>query len=462
MVALLISVPLYPFFLRSMEAAAERKRTARRTGRMTGPGYPSLYQINTRVWLTNLSRSLGRPATLDDVPDAELDRVAAMELDWVWLLSVWQTGPASRQVSLTSPTWREEFENTLPDLTDADIAGSGFAITGYRAHPDLGGEPALARMRERLRSRGLRLMLDFVPNHTGLDHPWVEEHPEYYVAGSELDLVRSPGNYRRIKARGRRSHPGPWPGPLLPRLARHAPARLRQAATREAMLAELMTVAAQCDGVRCDMAMLILPDVFQRTWGIWAEPFWPRATQAVRERFPGFLLHGRGLLGPRVGAAAAGLRLHLRQAAVRSAPRRPGPAGTGPPQGRDSTIRAGSPASWRTTTSRGPLPLSRRRFTRRPPSSPSSRPGCAFFTRGNSRGGGSGSRLTCVAAPDEAVDQRLTVSIAGCSMCSAGPWCARAAGSWSRARPPGKETGAGIASWRSPGREQAASDCSWR
>ena len=255
---------------------------------MTRLGYPSLYQINTRVWLTNLSRSLGRPATLDDVPDAELDRVAAMELDWVWLLSVWQTGPASRQVSLTSPTWREEFENTLPDLTNADIAGSGFAITGYRAHPDLGGEPALARMRERLRSRGLRLMLDFVPNHTGLDHPWVEEHPEYYVAGTELDLMRSPGNYRRIKgaggdrilAYGRDPYFPGWPDTLQ--------LDYGSAATREAMLAELMTVAAQCDGVRCDMAMLILPDVFQRTWGIWAEPFWPRATQAVRERFPGF------------------------------------------------------------------------------------------------------------------------------------------------------------------------------
>lgn len=28
--------------------------------------YPSLYQINTRVWLTELSKSLGRPATLDN------------------------------------------------------------------------------------------------------------------------------------------------------------------------------------------------------------------------------------------------------------------------------------------------------------------------------------------------------------------------------------------------------------
>src|SRR5262249_43768586 len=127
------------------------------------PIYPSLYQINTRVWLTELSSAIGRAATLDDIPDAELDRVAAMGVDWVWLLSGWQTGSLCRQVSLNNPEWREEFQHTLPDLCDADIAGSGFAITGYSVSPGLGGDPALARLRERLRGRGLRLLLDFVP-----------------------------------------------------------------------------------------------------------------------------------------------------------------------------------------------------------------------------------------------------------------------------------------------------------
>ena len=146
---------------------------------MTQPAYPLLYQINTRVWLTELSRNLGRPATLDDIPDAELDRLAEMGFDWVWFLSVWQTGPAGQRVSRSNPEWRKEFQETLPDLREEDIPGSGFAITGYTVHRSLGGDAALARLRERLRQRGLRLLLDFVPNHTGLDHPWVEDHPEY-------------------------------------------------------------------------------------------------------------------------------------------------------------------------------------------------------------------------------------------------------------------------------------------
>ena len=140
------------------------------------PAYPSLYQVNTRVLLTALSRTLGRPATLDDIPDAELDRIAGLGFDYVWLLSVRRTGSAGQRVSRAHAGWRHEFEDTLPDLCAEDIAGSGFAITGYTAHPAVGGTAALARTRRRLQARGLKLMLDFVPNHTALDHPWVEDH----------------------------------------------------------------------------------------------------------------------------------------------------------------------------------------------------------------------------------------------------------------------------------------------
>src|SRR4030095_3742143 len=126
------------------------------------PAHPSLYQINTRVWLTALSRSLGRAAPLPDRPDIDLDRVAGMGFDWVWLLSVWCTGAAAQGISRSNPEWRREFEETLPDLREEDIGGSGFAITGYTVHPGLGGEAALARLRERLRQRGITVLLDLV------------------------------------------------------------------------------------------------------------------------------------------------------------------------------------------------------------------------------------------------------------------------------------------------------------
>src|SRR5512135_955842 len=107
---------------------------------MSDPRYPALHQINSRVWLTELSHALGRHATLDDIPDAELARVAEMGFDWVWFLSVWQTGPAAQAISRANSEWRREFVETLPDLKDEDIAGSGFAIQNYTVHRDLGGD----------------------------------------------------------------------------------------------------------------------------------------------------------------------------------------------------------------------------------------------------------------------------------------------------------------------------------
>ncbi len=255
---------------------------------MTTAVHPSLYQINTRVWLTSLAEKLGRPAKLDDIPDAELDRLAKMGFDWVWFLSVWRTGPAGQRVSRANTEWRKEFQETLSDLREEDIAGSGFAITAYSVPASLGGDEALARLRRRLAERGLKLMLDFVPNHMALDHPWVESHPEYFVAGTEVDLSREPRNYIRVPRKkgnmilafGRDPYFPGWPDTL--QLDYSNPA------TQEAMLGELEKIAGRCDGVRCDMAMLALPEVFERTWGRKSQPFWPRATARVREKLPDF------------------------------------------------------------------------------------------------------------------------------------------------------------------------------
>jgi len=252
------------------------------------PRYPALYQINTRVRLSELSQSLGRASTLDDIGDAELDRWAALGFDWIWLLGVWQTGPAGLRVSLNEPAWRREFQQTLPDLCDEDIGGSCFAIRSYTVHDGLGGDAALARLRERMSQRGLKLMLDFVPNHVALDHPWVDEQPDFFVPGSAAELANAPQNWCRLRTRagsrvlahGRDPYFDGWPDTLQ---LNYAKAQLQQA-----MIGELQRIAGQCDGVRCDMAMLVLPEVFERTWGLRSQPFWPKAIAAVRHRHPEF------------------------------------------------------------------------------------------------------------------------------------------------------------------------------
>jgi hypothetical protein len=138
-----------------------------------------------------------------------------------------------------------------------------------------------------------------VPNHVAPDHPWVQRNPEYFVAGTEEDLAREPQNYVRVQtgrgpmvlAHGRDPYFDGWPDTLQ--------LNYRHAGLREAQVRELGRIAQLCDGVRCDMAMLVQPQVFQRTWGDRARPldgsppqdapFWPEAIATIRRRLPGFL-----------------------------------------------------------------------------------------------------------------------------------------------------------------------------
>jgi glycosidase len=251
---------------------------------------PLLYQVDTRVLLASLSHELGRQATMDDISDAVIDRIAADGFDWVWLLGVWQTGAAARQVSLGNPEWRREYRQLLPDFSDVDISGSCFAIRSYSVHTDFGGNPALRRLRRRMRDCGLRLMLDFVPNHLAPDHAWARYHPEYFVPGTEAQIESEPQNYMRvdtlhegslIMAHGRDAFSTGWQDTLQLNYANPD--------VREAMASELVNIAALCDGVCCDRAALILPEVFERTWGVPPEPFWREAISRTRARYPAFL-----------------------------------------------------------------------------------------------------------------------------------------------------------------------------
>jgi hypothetical protein len=261
--------------------------------------HPLVYQINTRILLQERSAVIGRTATLDDVPNELLEDIAGEGFDFVWFLGVWQTGAIGRGVSRTQAELRAACLRCLPDMTEQDICGSPFAIQSYIVHQDFGGDAALARLRKRLGEHELRLILDFVPNHVAPDHPWVESHPEYFIEGTEEELSREPQNYvrmrtgrgERILAYGRDPYFSGWPDTVQ--------LNYRHPGTRKAMLGALSHVAGQCDGVRCDMAMLLQPNVFLRTWGERAlpadgvapvdTPFWPDAIQEIHRRHSGFL-----------------------------------------------------------------------------------------------------------------------------------------------------------------------------
>lgn len=236
-----------------------------------------------------MSAQVGRHATLDDISDLELDTLRASGFDWLYLLSVWQTGIAGQRVSRTNQTLRREFEKTLHDLREEDIAGSGFAITKYTVLDSLGGDEALARLRTRMAKRGLLLMLDFVPNHVALDHAWVQTNPDFFVAGTEEDLERHPQNFTRVPQPGGSQILAYGRDPYFPGWYDTLQLQYANPALQQAMVDELLHIAERCDGVRCDMAMLLVPEVFERTWAKRPQPFWPQAIKQAKDLFPGMI-----------------------------------------------------------------------------------------------------------------------------------------------------------------------------
>ena len=288
--------------------------------------------------MTALSARLGRPATLDDVPDEQLDVPAAQGFDWVYLLGVWRTGAAGPAVSRGHAEWREEFECLLPDLTEEDICGSCFALTGYTVSPALGGDAALARLRARLAARGLRLMLDFVPNHTALDHPWVAERPRPL---RPRHRGRSRPGAAQLHASRDSCRPGGArlrQGPLLLGLARHPPTGLWQprAAGSHDFRTGSRGFALRRRPLRHGHARPtrhLLQHVGHSGGSLLAAGDRPRTSRLT----PGSPSWAR-CTGPGVGVAAAWVRLHVRQAALRPSPRRSDLHGAG-----SSTRRPGLP-----------------------------------------------------------------------------------------------------------------------
>lgn len=257
---------------------------------------PHLYEINTWSWLEKLGARLGRNITLAEVPDSEWDALGRLGFDAVWLMGAWKRSPEARRIALekaTAPDGGAQYDRALPGWKPEDIIASPYAVADYVPDVRIGTWQVLDAVRAKLHERGVALFLDFVGNHTALDHPWIRRHPEFYVNGTAEDYQREPTSFYRVEtprrvfylALGRDPYFPPWPDVAQ---LNHFSEQMRAA-----QLAELRTIAAHCDGVRCDMAMLHLSDIFERIWGHLLrgttppeQEFWQKAHASV----PGLIL----------------------------------------------------------------------------------------------------------------------------------------------------------------------------
>lgn len=250
---------------------------------------PELYEINTAAWLFELSQRSGKPVRLRDVPSEEWDRIKAWGMDFVWLMGVWTRSQAGRNLNLVSPQLRSYYETVLPACTDEDIIGSCYSISAYEPDPLIGTWEDLEAARAELHRRRMGLILDFVPNHTGIDHHWLFEHPEYFIQVSEEEYRKKPGEFFPVSVNGNTLYIAHGRDPNFPPWTDTAQLNYFNPQARIALIQQIEKIARYCDGIRCDMAMLVINDIFRGIWGwtetarAYGEPsqeFW---TQAIRQ-----------------------------------------------------------------------------------------------------------------------------------------------------------------------------------
>lgn len=260
--------------------------------------YPVIYEINSWVWLQELSGKYKIPVTFANVPDTEWNSISELKIDAVWFMGVWERSPKGIAVSNKNSGLLEDFQRALPDYTIEDNVGSPYCVRGYSVDEHLGGAEGLACARKELAKRGVKLILDFVPNHIAQDHPWVSRHPEYFIRGNIDDVKRDPVTFVEIKrqvfACGKDPYFPAWQDTL--QMNAFNPG-LRAAAIRT-----LSDIADQCDGARCDMAMLLINSVFERTWAARAgtrpaTEYWVDVISAVKIKNPDFLFMAEAYWG---------------------------------------------------------------------------------------------------------------------------------------------------------------------
>jgi len=251
--------------------------------------YPLIYEINTWVWLGNLSGKHKRAVDLATIPEEEWDFLASLGFDAVWLMGIWERSPAGIEISRLNKELIGDFRHALPDFSAKDHVGSPYCVRRYVVDTHLGGPKGLAVARQSLAKRGIRLILDFVPNHVAPDHPWVNDHPEYFIHGNAEDPRNDPTSFievgNSVFACGR--------DPNLPAWSDVLQLNAFQSGLRKAAVETISEIGEQCDGIRCDMAMLMLNTIFERTWGARAgvkppDDYWKTVISVIKSKQPKF------------------------------------------------------------------------------------------------------------------------------------------------------------------------------
>ncbi|HPS37580.1 MAG TPA: alpha-amylase family glycosyl hydrolase, partial [Candidatus Omnitrophota bacterium] len=257
--------------------------------------HPQLMELNAFFFVSRMSEKYGRKLTLSTVPDEEWRVFADRGFDYLWLMGVWERSPGSRAHAQKEPNLVHAYDMILPGWKKEDVAGSPYAIHNYELDPYLGNPDELFQLKMKLNGMGIGLILDFVPNHLAFDHPWTVEHSRRFVSGKK-EILKAHPEWFFNTANGKKLAHGR--DPYFPAWIDTAQVNFWSADLRRAWLETLQKIAKVADGVRCDMAMLGLNEVFREVWGEHisdTQPqteFWAEVIPRVKQISPNFIFMG--------------------------------------------------------------------------------------------------------------------------------------------------------------------------
>ena len=213
-----------------------------------------LYQINIRNFLKEQ-----KVVNILQIPIAFWESLEINGIDSIWLMGVWQICLASKEKAELQTYDLDELK-----YTKNDIVGSCFAIEDYIFDVNIGNSQDFLRLKQILNNLGIKLILDFIPNHFGMSSSLIFDYPEIFlesqelVVGSSFEFMTKFG--KKYFYHGKDPHFDSWNDTVQIDYSKKA--------THDFMTKKLENVAKYCDGVRCDMTMLVLPEVFSKTWNI--------------------------------------------------------------------------------------------------------------------------------------------------------------------------------------------------
>lgn len=253
---------------------------------------PRILEVNTRIWLKKKKLN-----SIAEISDSQIDEWKDLGFDYIWLMGIWKTNKDIIAQYCFEPDLITSYTNALKDWRTEDVIGSPYSIDCYELNPDLGSEFELIKLRERLHKKGIKLILDFVSNHLSIGSRLVMEKKEIFLPADEYlfrndpyTFFKSPYNLKEYFAHGR--------DPLFPPWKDTIQINFYSNEARKFLIETLSKISDLCDGVRCDMAMLSLNNIFYNTWvGAlkkygYEKPekeFWSEAINTVKSEKPEFV-----------------------------------------------------------------------------------------------------------------------------------------------------------------------------